>query len=462
MDIVALGLTLLGFANTASQVSRPSVSDLAERTIESIPLLVTYDSSGKALSTGSGVVVSDSGIVVTNLHVFEGASKALAKFSSGAFFPVKGFVAVDRRNDLILLQLDGHGFKPVEIGSSTSLRLGDEVVAIGSPMALEGTVSTGIVSAIRTDQHVEKAIQTSAPISPGSSGGALLDRAGRLVGITTYEKAGGQALNFAVAAELVQRLLSAPRELRNLSDLRDGVDQAQFLTALPQGWTRTPDGSEWLIRRVGGTIYSQLVPNVVDRNRGVASVCEYNYDFEADRWWGDCSAQVAVRCALRSFCRIELIDAFVRLTPQLISGVGFKIDEIDCDTCKPKFSEPSEFSLLPSTPVRQSESPRGTATTGRGAGAPPKVTATINGKIVEEAVSGTSFGWIVEVTSTADMAAEAQIQFLDAEGFIVATALESGLRLAAGATGTYRGTTKLSVSLAAKVVRLGVKITARR
>jgi len=458
--LVIVPLLVLATSGPAPQLSVP---DLAERTVGSVALITTTDAHGKALATGSGVFLTTDGLLVTNHHVVSGASIAIAKLPNGAFYVIKGFLAVDKRNDLVLLQVDGTGFKPVKLGASISLRLGQEVVAIGSPLALEGTVSTGIVSGFRTDLEVERAIQTTAPISPGSSGGALLDLNGRVVGLTTFQATKGQNLNFAVASELIQRLLSQNRELRQLDDLRERFNLAAFLGETAQTWTHTLDGSEWSIRRVGNTIYAQMIMPGTWRELGLYRSCEYQYSLDDDAWWGVCKSRVPVSCQYSRTCEIEVFDSLTETTPERLSGLSPKLEGISCQDCKPKVSE----DLFPFSLVRGSSGPSTSPPTREvlqpASPSAPKlpIAASIDGKITSQTEATTSFSWTLQLTSTTRRIADAEIQFLDASGFVVATAHEKGLQLAAGMPSSFRGTTELPSAVAARVARLGVKVRAR-
>ena len=465
---VILGLALL--ASTTTSPARLTVSDIAEHTAGSVALIATSDADGKAVATGSGVFLTSDGILVTNRHVVDDAATAIVKLPNGAFYAVKGFVAVDRRNDLILLKVDGIGFKSVRLTPSAGVRLGEEVVAIGSPLALEGTISTGIVSGIRNDLEVERAIQTTAPISHGSSGGALLDMRGRVVGITTFQAKEGQNLNFAVASELVQRLLSQPRTLHDLSDLKVRVNLAAFLTEQPQLWVHTLDASEWSIRRVGTTIYAQLVLPDRFKDLGLYHSCKYDYSTKDDAWWGSCKSKLPVRCETIKTCDIEVFDSFTSLQPDRLSGYSPKLEGLGCD-CVPKLSEKvHEFALVPKAPTATEATaaqPTTASTTALSNAISPSqsglpVAAAIQGQIVSQTDSTTTFSWELQLTSSSSRFADAEIQFLDSNGFAVTTSKERGLQLPAGTPATFRGTTEVPAAIAAKVVRFGVKVVAHQ
>jgi len=184
---------------------------------KSVVLIVVRDATGKEIAQGSGFVVTTDGKIVTNYHVIEGGESAVVKFSSGAFFEVAGVLAVDSSRDLALLQATGQDFSPLPLGDSDRVQVGEQVVAIGSPLALEATVSNGIISAIRgsTLDASLTLLQTTAPVSPGSSGGALLNMQGQVVGVTAFQ-ASGQNLNFAVPVNYVIPLI-VERSVKPLS-----------------------------------------------------------------------------------------------------------------------------------------------------------------------------------------------------------------------------------------------------
>ena len=158
-------------------------------------------------SLGSGVVVAPR-MVATNCHVLTGQKEVeVYADESGLRATLR---AVDWRRDVCILQVAGLSAPPVRVGSAESLRVGQKVYAIGSPEGLHFTLSDGLVSGFR-DFEYGVVIQTSAPISPGSSGGGLFDDRGTLVGITTSGLEEGQNLNFAHPADWVRELLEKNR-----------------------------------------------------------------------------------------------------------------------------------------------------------------------------------------------------------------------------------------------------------
>jgi len=167
--------------------------------------------------SGSGFIWDESGHVVTNYHVIEGASEATVKLADGGEYKCS-LVGASPTHDIAVLKI-GASYKrapPVPLGSSNDIRVGQKVYAIGNPFGLDWTLTSGIVSALNRSlsgengSTVEHLIQTDAAINPGNSGGPLLDSAGRLIGINTaiYSPSGANAgIGFAVPVDTVNRVV---------------------------------------------------------------------------------------------------------------------------------------------------------------------------------------------------------------------------------------------------------------
>ena len=158
-----------------------------------------YDEDGWCAKTGSGFFLSPDGLAVTNYHVISGADSASVTVSdTGAVYPVLGVYDYSVEEDWAVIQVDGRGFQTLEIGDPSYDVGGATVYAIGSPLGLQNTISQGIISnPARLDGSVSY-IQMSAAISPGSSGGALLNKYGQVIGITSATYSEGQNLNLAI------------------------------------------------------------------------------------------------------------------------------------------------------------------------------------------------------------------------------------------------------------------------
>jgi S1-C subfamily serine protease len=184
-----------------------SPRELAERGFRSVVLLAMNDSNGQPLCIGSGFFVSDD-IVATNAHVIQGAGSGSAKLvGQKQTFQVLGTLAVDLHADLALLKVSGRA-PSLGLSRGPAPAVGDSVYVIGNPLGLEGTFSEGIVSGVRAT-GTDSLIQMTAPISPGSSGGPVLDAAGEVIGVAVATFKEGQNLNLAVPVAYLERMLEA-------------------------------------------------------------------------------------------------------------------------------------------------------------------------------------------------------------------------------------------------------------
>jgi S1-C subfamily serine protease len=188
-----------------------------------IPSVVTVQINGTAfggetgpLGSGSGVVYDDQGHILTNDHVVAAGSSYEVVLSNGTVYPAE-LVGSDSTTDLAVLKVTADGLTPIELGQTDELTVGDPAVAVGSPLGLRGgpSLTVGVISAfgreVRTDSTTTLygMLQTDAPITQGSSGGALVDATGRLVGITTavgVSEVGIEGIGFATPIEIVERV----------------------------------------------------------------------------------------------------------------------------------------------------------------------------------------------------------------------------------------------------------------
>jgi tetratricopeptide (TPR) repeat protein len=185
---------------------------------DSIVVVETLDAQDKVKGQGSGVILS-SGRVATNCHVVEGGASYLA--GRGEELISATLYAEDGDKDICLLDAKGIQGKPAQLGKAAGLKVGDPVYAVGAPQGLELSLSDGIVAQLRG--RPAPMIQTTAAISPGSSGGGLFDGEGRLVGLTTFYLEGGQSLNFAMPAEWIGEIKPG-RKL-----VAEGLSDAEWL-----------------------------------------------------------------------------------------------------------------------------------------------------------------------------------------------------------------------------------------
>lgn len=191
--------------------------ELVRRIKPSAVAIETFDSRGEKLSRGSGFFI-ETDRIVTNRHVLEGAFRAEVHSSTGAMYPVKGVLAVDAEGDLAILKIDAPSpaIRPLPL-DKTSPQEGESVVVIGNPLGLEGSVTNGIVSAVRDIPTFGRIIQITAAISAGSSGSPVVNMQGQVIGIATLQITGGQSVNFAIPSERISQLQVSPA--MSLADL---------------------------------------------------------------------------------------------------------------------------------------------------------------------------------------------------------------------------------------------------
>lgn len=215
-QLLLIAVALVTFQETLAQENLP---ELVKRVKPAIVAIMTYDASGAPLMTGSGFFLRP-GQVVTNLHVIRGARRCEVKTldGKGRIYPVAGVLDVDEEGDLAMLSVE----LPPSRGRASALanqlpEEGEKIFVIGNPLKLEGSVSDGIVSAVRELPNIGKIIQITAPISHGNSGSPVFNLKGEVVGVVTIKVTNGQNINLAIGAARVRQLHAGKRRL--LADL---------------------------------------------------------------------------------------------------------------------------------------------------------------------------------------------------------------------------------------------------
>jgi tetratricopeptide (TPR) repeat protein len=195
-------LSLLASLTSAQE----QLPELVRQIKPSAVAIETFDAHGEKLSRGSGFFI-DKDRLVTNRHVIEGAYRADVHLNSGNSFQVKSVLAVDAEGDIALLKVEAppNLVRPLSL-DRTSPQEGESIVVIGNPFGLEGSVTNGIVSAVRDIPGFGRIIQITAPISPGSSGSPVVNMQGQVIGVATLQVTGGQSVNFAVPSERIAQL----------------------------------------------------------------------------------------------------------------------------------------------------------------------------------------------------------------------------------------------------------------
>ncbi len=221
---------------------------------------------------GSGYVVASSGIVVTNVHVMAGAERAIATFPNGNKHEIRGTYWIDEGRDICIIQIEATGLAELPVATDLP-RKGEEVIALGSPLGLSFSATRGIVSAIRKEAEIQADIsdptmrgtwvQVDAPLSPGNSGGPLINKAGQLVAMSTRASSGrAQNLNFGISAIDVSTAIKSAKgkPLQSLAETVGKIDMGEVHPESGEMVERTPIPESALQQYVerGKAEYSEL------------------------------------------------------------------------------------------------------------------------------------------------------------------------------------------------------------
>jgi S1-C subfamily serine protease len=343
MRAIRYGLILAFLVVALPSYSAPqqTVAEVVKRSSDAVVLIVTSDSNGQETALGSGFLISADGEIVTNFHVIKDAHSAVVKLSTGAFFPVSGILASDPDRDLAILKIKGKNLPFLALGSDNRVQVGDHVVAIGSPLGYEGTVSDGVISSLRDDGG-KKWIQTTAPVSHGNSGGPLLDMNNQVVGVIDWgiKPELGQNLNFAIpSSELTALILTSRQQLQSMDSASE-----KSVGSFTEGtlWTSLTGGMDFKVRQDGDFLYAEMIldpkalkAGVFERmevKRGTDGVwqgkarqnwpCEYRHGFGAYR---DTDTHMC------SITRDVEIDS---LSKTRIEGILIISEKFNCGKCE--------------------------------------------------------------------------------------------------------------------------------
>jgi putative serine protease PepD len=215
------GVTVERVSATGSAVKQDLLTGVASVAQTVMPSIVRVDITGtsgpfgqSATGTGSGVIYSSDGYIITNNHVVDGASSIRVTLSTGQQLPARLIGTASPGDDIAVIKIDKTGLTPATLGSTSDLSVGDLAVAIGSPFGLQGTVTAGVISALHRNinlgqgENLTDAIQTDAPINPGNSGGALADGKSDVIGINTAilgGSGGNVGVGFAIPISIAKR-----------------------------------------------------------------------------------------------------------------------------------------------------------------------------------------------------------------------------------------------------------------
>lgn len=302
----ALEMFILSCALIASGCSLKKLwvlteSEIAEMAMPSVVTLKALDEKGQVQQTGSGFVINAEGLVVTNHHVIEGAHAAQVVFASGDSQEVAGITHVDKARDIAFLRIHATNLTAIELGDSDKLSLGEKAIAIGSPLGLEKTVTDGIVSQVRQENGI-RVVQHTAAISPGSSGGPLLNSEAKVIGINTFYLSKGQSLFFAMPSNYLKPFSGHLTVTKTLAQYKVEEAEAQAKAAMEElkksvTLFQHPDG--W-VQFIMPKDYVSSVDNQVDQD-GTRNLTVVAYAPQAERngmngWLSD-GIRVSLRVA---------------------------------------------------------------------------------------------------------------------------------------------------------------------
>jgi S1-C subfamily serine protease len=330
---------LLLHAQTPQQL-QPTAADVVKRTVDSVVLIVVNDAFGKAVSQGSGFIISPDGKIITNHHVIEGGRSMVVKLNNGAFFPVEAVLADNPDRDLAVIKVAGKNLPTLPLASLGSISVGDRVVAIGSPLGLENSVSDGIVSGFRDDGQGRKWVQTTAPASPGNSGGPILTMDGRVVGVITLSAVAGQNLNFAVPSDAIAA---------ELTSATSGVssDTSSPRSAGGETWTSLTSGHDYKLKFDGDYLYVECVniPTQVVQGGGFT---RSELKKVGDKWVGKSHSHTPCQYYNQvRWCSLDGDIEISKIATSRIEGRATGWTKFNCRRCQPEGVSMKEFTWIP-------------------------------------------------------------------------------------------------------------------
>lgn len=230
ISIIAIAALALSSSSALSQVD---FSSAIERIAKSV--VVIKDDKG----LGSGFIISQDGKIATNLHVIKDMIRGAVQLGNGEIFDTFTVIGVDARRDLAIIKVSGFNLPAVDLGDSELLKIGEPIAVVGSPRGLSGTVTTGVLSAIRVVDG-QTVLQVDAAVNPGNSGGPMIRLDGTVAGVLVAKLKNSENINFAVPINSLRGLLGSLTQPITLSQLRDQlkgqVDVFSTKQAYPREW----------------------------------------------------------------------------------------------------------------------------------------------------------------------------------------------------------------------------------
>lgn len=210
-NLIILSFVFVSQLLITSQAVEKQTKDPAEIKKEfgkAVVLIAAVKEANESIGLGSGFIVDQEGVIVTNYHVIQGAYPAIVKLLNGDIYNDLSIIDFDSTRDIAIIKVKGWSLPTVKLGNSDSIEIGERIVIIGNPKGLENTVSDGLLSGIRETGKGYKLHQLTAPVSAGSSGSPVFNSKGQVIGIATSTIIDGQNLNFSVPINYVRGMIS--------------------------------------------------------------------------------------------------------------------------------------------------------------------------------------------------------------------------------------------------------------
>jgi len=243
----------------------------------SVVLIKGKTDSGDLL--GSGFIISGDGKIVTNLHVIRDLRSGGVQLASGDKFDAFSILSFDERKDIAIIKIAGFDLPAVKLGNSNAIQVGEPILVVGSPLGLQSSVTTGVISSLRDDpfQGGFKVIQTDAAINPGNSGGPLVNRLSEVMGVVTYKIKGGESLNFAIPINYVRGMVDGGGSPISIEDLRAKLAKRTDVFSsdtFPTRWRSLSTGTTKIIRRDGDRMYVETVRPDAEKQAGCFTLAD--------------------------------------------------------------------------------------------------------------------------------------------------------------------------------------------
>jgi len=340
-------------AQSSPQTAVPSfdTTEIAKKIAPSVVLIKGTTDTGDSL--GTGFVVSGDGKIATNLHVIGSLRHAGVQLASGEKFDSFSVLAFDSRKDIAIIKIPGFDLPFVPLGNSNGVQVGEPVLVVGSPLGLQGSVTTGVVSSIRDDPFGGgfKVLQTDATSNPGNSGGPLVNRQSEVIGIITFKIRGGENINFAIPVNYLRGLMDSPASAMTLDDLRtklSGTSDVFKSDAFPTHWKSLTSGTTKIIRRDGDRLYVETVMPDAQKNVGCFNMADLQQKGDVFSGTGRSSCVCEYTKGLGVYARtytnhftVQYEIEISKLSPSRIDGrttVPSKDSKLDCK--KGAYSKP--------------------------------------------------------------------------------------------------------------------------